>query len=137
MSDLCLVPDEPTPQMVEAFKAAWHQADTQGLEGRRVELGLLAVLTLIKRGAADPEHEDRVSEQIVGTIVGLRRMPNSDDGNPAWAFRLSLDNGEATRLLFTRKNSSCAFLLSNNSEGSRIRATLSGFRSVSEVELLR
>lgn len=48
MEDLHWVPDEPTPQMIEAFKAGWHQADMQGLKGRRVELGLLAVLAVIK-----------------------------------------------------------------------------------------
>lgn len=48
IQDLLTVPDEPTQQMIEAFKAGWHQADMRGLEGRRVELGLLAVLAVLK-----------------------------------------------------------------------------------------
>lgn len=35
---------EVTPEMIEAFKRAWHEADAQGLSGQRVSAGLEAAL---------------------------------------------------------------------------------------------
>ena len=48
VQDLYTLPVVPTQQMVEAFKAGWHQADLRGREGHRVEEGLLAVLAVLK-----------------------------------------------------------------------------------------
>lgn len=38
---------EPTEEMIGAFKRAWEDADRDGLEGVRVEHGLIAVLELM------------------------------------------------------------------------------------------
>lgn len=37
---------EPTPEQVEAFKKAWHQADEEGRTGERVVAGLRAALAV-------------------------------------------------------------------------------------------
>ena len=37
-------PYAPTPEQVNAFKAAWHDADDDGQAGKRVEIALAKVL---------------------------------------------------------------------------------------------
>lgn len=74
---------------------------------------------------------------LVGTITELRRLPNSEKGNPAWAFKLVFDEGPPTRELRTRKDIDDAHLLSPIHEGRKVRVELlSGFRTVDRIELL-
>ena len=35
---------DPTPEQINAFKAAWHDADDNGQAGKRVEIALAKVL---------------------------------------------------------------------------------------------
>ncbi len=38
--------DHPTPEQIEAFKTAWHRADTEGRGGERVRDGLAAAMAI-------------------------------------------------------------------------------------------
>lgn len=42
---------EPTPEQIEAFKAAWHAADDEGRTGERVRDGLAAALRVVRSDA--------------------------------------------------------------------------------------
>lgn len=75
-------------------------------------------------------------EKLIGTITEMKRLPNSEDGNPTWSFRLRFDAGPDTRRVKTAKNSACGYVLSPNSEGSRAVVTMAGYRTVSEIDLL-
>lgn len=44
---------EPTPEQVEAFKRAWHEADAEGDTGNRTLRGLTAAGPLIERAVRE------------------------------------------------------------------------------------
>lgn len=77
-----------------------------------------------------------MSWERVGIIRELKRRPNSLEGNPTWAFKLDVEGEPAVLRLQTGVNIGGAYLLSNNSEGSRVKVTCSGKRTVQEIELL-
>lgn len=74
--------------------------------------------------------------QLIGTIKELRRLPNSPDGNPTWAFKLEFDEGPETRMMRTGRDSSCAYLLSMNDEGRKVKVFVDGIRTVREIEFV-
>lgn len=58
----------PTPEQVNAFKAAWHDADDDGQAGKRVEIALAEVL-----GPA------LATARREGQVEALRAAANTDD----------------------------------------------------------
>lgn len=59
---------EPTEAQIEAFKAAWHEADEQGRDGDRVRAGLAAAMSVEPEPALRPHW---ISDAKIGAGVYL------------------------------------------------------------------
>jgi len=62
----------PTPEAVEAFKRAWHEADAEGDTGNRVLRGLTAAGPIIAEMRSD---EDRATVRAIRDRAARRDNP--------------------------------------------------------------
>lgn len=74
--------------LVKVFKAAWHEADERGEQGRRVEYALRRVLHLVAWELHDmPAPEDPYKRRIALAMHVLHRLdgPEGVDGTQSGA----------------------------------------------------